>query len=63
MLANGHVEECDIYAATVIWDGIQRSVLVEAMENMPLLGMAMLVGCDLRARVVAGGSVEIEAVP
>jgi predicted aspartyl protease len=63
ILANGNVEECDIYVATVIWDGVERSILVQAMENVPLLGMAMLVGYDLRARVVAGGSVEIEAVP
>lgn len=63
ILANGHVEECDIYAATVDWDGVKRPVLVEAMENAPLLGMALLVGHDLRAQVVAGGRVEIEAIP
>lgn len=63
ILANGNVEEFDIYVATVIWDGMERSVLVQAIENVPLLGMAMLVGYDLRARVIVGGSVEIEAVP
>jgi clan AA aspartic protease len=63
VLANGKVEQCDIYAAVVVWDGIERSVLVEAMENVPLLGMAMLVGYDLRVRVIAGERVEIEAVP
>jgi len=63
ILANGVVEECDIYAAVVIWDGVKRSVLVQSMENVPLLGMAMLVGYDLRARVIVDGHVEIEAVP
>lgn len=62
ILANGNVEECDNYAATAIWDGAERSILVQDLENVPLLGMAMLVGYDLRARVVVGGSVEIQAV-
>jgi clan AA aspartic protease len=61
-LANGTLEDCDVYAATVVWDGAERSILVQAMENVPLLGMAMLIDHDLRARVVVGGTVEIEAI-
>jgi predicted aspartyl protease len=60
--ANGNVAELDIHVASVIWDGIERQILVQAIENVPLLGMAMLVGFDLRARVIVDGSVEIEAV-
>jgi clan AA aspartic protease len=63
ILANGNVEQFDIYAATVIWDGMPRSILVPAIDSTPLLGMALLVGYDLRVRVIVGGSVEIEAVP
>lgn len=63
LLANGQVEECDIYAAKVIWDGVERSVLVQGIENDPLLGMGLLVGCDLRARVIVDGVVEIERIP
>ena len=62
ILANGNVAELDIHVASVIWDGIERQILVQAIENVPLLGMAMLVGFDLRARVIVDGSVEIEAV-
>lgn len=62
ILANGNVEEFDIYVATVTWDGTARPILVHAIENAPLLGMAMLVGHDLRVRVIVGGSAEIEAV-
>jgi clan AA aspartic protease len=62
ILANGNVAELDIHVASVIWDGIERQILVQAIENVPLLGMAMLVGYDLRARVIIGGSVEIKAV-
>jgi clan AA aspartic protease len=63
ILANGNVEELDIYTATIIWDGAPRVILVQAIDNVPLLGMALLVGFDLRARVTIGGKVQIEAVP
>jgi len=63
VLANGTVEQFDIYAATVLWDGMPRPILVQAIDTAPLLGMALLAGYDLRARVVAGGGVQIEAIP
>ncbi|HEY4723451.1 MAG TPA: clan AA aspartic protease [Anaerolineae bacterium] len=62
ILVNGIVEDFDVYVAAVIWDGAERQILIQAIENAPLLGMAMLVGYDLRARVIVGGSVEIEAI-
>jgi clan AA aspartic protease len=63
ILANGNIEPFDVYAATVIWDGVARPILVQAIDNPPLLGMALLRGYDLRTRVIVGGSVQIEAVP
>jgi clan AA aspartic protease len=63
MLANGQIQQFDVYTATVVWDGTPRSILVQAIDPKPLLGMALLVGYDLRARVAVGGTVEIEAVP
>jgi clan AA aspartic protease len=63
ILADGKIAEFDIYVATVIWDGIKRQILIQAIDNDPLLGMAMLVGYDLRARVVVDGNVEIESAP
>ena len=59
VLANGNVELFDVYAATVIWDAVPRPILVQAIDNPALLGMALLVDYDLRARVIVGGSVEI----
>ena len=59
----GSVEQFDVYAATVVWDGTPRRVLVQAIDAAPLLGMALLVGYDLRARVIDGGAVAIEAIP
>jgi clan AA aspartic protease len=63
ILANGMVELFDLYVATIIWDGLPRRILVQAIDNVPLLGMALLAGYDLHARVVVGGFVQIEAVP
>ncbi len=63
ILADGRVEQFDIYAATIVWDGMPRSILLQAIDTDPLLGMELLVDYDLRARVRAGGIVQIEAVP
>ncbi|MGH7169560.1 MAG: clan AA aspartic protease [Gemmataceae bacterium] len=63
ILANGTVEQFDVYAATVLWDGIPQSIMVPAIHTAPLLGMALLTGYDLRVRVAVGGLVQIEAIP
>lgn len=57
------LELIDNYEATVVWDGAERIVEVRALDGEILIGMALLSGYDLRARVVVGGSVEIEAIP
>jgi clan AA aspartic protease len=63
VLANGNVEELDIHAATIVWDATPRAILIQAVDNVPLIGMALLVGYDLRARVTIGGTVQLEVVP
>jgi clan AA aspartic protease len=63
IVANGKQEEFDIYAATVIWDGVARFVLVLEIDSAPLLGMDLLIGYDLRVRVSVGGLAQIEAIP
>lgn len=63
MLANGTEDHCDIYAATVIWDGRPRNILVEAADTDPLIGMALLYGHAPHMQVVEGGSVVIEPLP
>jgi len=63
ILANGSEEQCDMHAATVLWDGMPRNILVEAAQTDPLLGMALLHGHDVRIQVVEGGSMIIEALP
>ena len=59
-LANGAVEWCDVYRATVVWDGSHRSVLPESAETEPLIGTRLLNGCRLWMHIVRGGDVRIE---
>ena len=61
ILADGSEHECDVYAATVIWDGQPRRVPVDASETDPLVGMSLLNGFDLHMEVRNGGSVMINA--
>lgn len=63
MLANGAVDQCDIYAATVMWDGGLRNILVEEADTEPLVGMALLRDHVLSVQIVPGGTVTIAALP
>jgi clan AA aspartic protease len=63
ILADGSSAFCNTYQATVLWDGQPRVVEVQAVEGIPLLGMAMLAGNTLTIQVVDGGRVTIEALP
>lgn len=62
ILANGARDYFDIHAATVIWNGVPRNVLVEAAATEPLVGMRLLFGHELRMRVVENGDVTIQKV-
>ena len=63
VLANGVAELSDVYGGVVLWDGIARSIMVQEVNSAPLLGMKLLIGYDLRVRVIDGGAVEIDIVP
>lgn len=58
-LADGSKTEYDLCEATVLWDGVERPVIVEIAETFPLLGMALLEGHLLRIEVVRGGRVNL----
>ena len=63
MLADGSVQQVDIYAAEIDWDGSWRSVMVAALGDEALVGMRLLAGHELRIAVVPGGAVEITPLP
>jgi clan AA aspartic protease len=50
----------DVYIAVVIWDGQYREIDINESETVPLIGMQLLRGYDLRVRVIEGGTVVVE---
>ncbi len=63
ILADGSVENFDVYVATVMWNGERRTIEVEAVESDSLLGMGMLDRHSLLIEVEEGGSVAISPLP
>ena len=61
ILADGSEVALDAYAATVLWDGRPREIVVYAADTMPLIGMSMLNGHSLYVEVESGGRVVIQA--
>ena len=53
----------DVYIAIVIWDGQYRTIDINESETVPLIGMRLLRGYDLRIQTIEGGTVAIEALP
>jgi clan AA aspartic protease len=61
-LANGREELFDIYGVPVLWDGQPQYVEAEAVDTIPLVGMALLDGYDLHIQVTTGEQVVIQAL-
>ncbi len=59
-LADGSETQFDIFAATVIWDGVPRGILVEAAETEPLLGMSLLYGFNINIQAIDGSRVTVK---
>ncbi|HEV8259501.1 MAG TPA: hypothetical protein VGQ19_01925 [Burkholderiales bacterium] len=62
-LANGQLEEFDMFAGTVLWNGSPRAVLVESAETDPLIRTALLRGMELVVQNIPGGAVLVRALP
>jgi clan AA aspartic protease len=60
ILADGSVQQVDIFAADVEWDGQALHVEVDAADTDPLVGMALMHGYKLTVEDVDGGAVTIE---
>jgi clan AA aspartic protease len=60
-LADGSSIVSATYLTTVTWDGLPRDIDVDTLETPPLVGMALMKGYDLNARIVAGGRVTLTA--
>ncbi|MGL4555460.1 MAG: clan AA aspartic protease [Gemmataceae bacterium] len=62
-LGDGRDIDTDVYDATVVWDGVPRHIFAQSSDTTPLVGMRLLFGYDLRARLEPGGCVELEEIP
>jgi len=58
-LANGAIDEFDIYAGAVVWDGEHRNTLIEVAETEPLVGTLLLAGFESQIEHLVGGRVII----
>lgn len=62
-LADGSETTFDIYEGNVKWDGRLRRIRVYSFDADPLLGMALLRGCELKMHVRSRGRVSIRRLP
>jgi clan AA aspartic protease len=51
-----------VHAALIVWNGVQRAVPVLAMGRRPLLGTALLEGCELVAQFADNGLVTVDDI-
>ena len=63
VLADGSLSLFDVYQAKVVWDGRVRPVFADEFDATPLVGMALLRGCEFKMQVRARGKVTIKRLP
>jgi clan AA aspartic protease len=61
-LGDGTFCTFEVYIGLVIWDGQYREIYINESETVPLVGMQLLRGYDLRIQAIEGGLVTIEAL-
>lgn len=61
-LGDGNSCTFEVYIGIVIWDGQYREIYINESETVPLIGMRLLRGYDLRIQTIEGGIVTIEAL-
>jgi clan AA aspartic protease len=61
-LGDGTFCTFEVYIGLVIWDGQYREIYINESETVPLIGMQLLRGYDLRIQAIEGGLVTIEAL-
>ena len=59
-LANDNAVDFDVHDVTILWDGEERQVEVDAVGSTPLVGMVLLDGHRLSIEVERGGRVFIQ---
>lgn len=62
LLADGSAIEAQSYRAIVEWEGQKRRVQVVQAEGLPLIGLALLRGHEIRIHLTPGGTVSVEPI-
>lgn len=63
LLADGTEALFDVYEAIIPWDGYPRSIRIDEVSGVPLVGTAFLAGTQLQVEFRVGGAVTIQAIP
>jgi clan AA aspartic protease len=63
VLADGSTTIEDFCLARVVWHGRPRSVRALVVDAVPLLGMSLLRGSELRVEVEPGGEIVVRPLP
>ena len=62
-LADGSRVAVNVHEGTVLWHGVQQTVLVLATGREPVLGMSLIYGSRLTLEGVDGGTLTLEELP
>lgn len=62
-LADGNDIFFDVFQGTVVWDRRRTAIPIDESETVPLVGMALLKGFELRMKVRTNGTVAIKRLP
>jgi clan AA aspartic protease len=62
VLGDGSLCMFNVYEASVIWDGVIRSIEINESEADPLIGMGLLEGYELKIQGIPGGLVTIASL-
>jgi clan AA aspartic protease len=61
-LGDGTFCTFEVYTGLIIWDGQYKEIYINESETVPLLGMRLLRGYELRIQAIEGGTVTIKAL-
>ncbi len=58
-LADGSQSFFDVYDAMILWDRTRRQVFVSEADSIPLVGMALMQGYNLKMQIQPRGKVTL----
>jgi clan AA aspartic protease len=63
VLADNSEIDFDVYEAVIVWDGRRHVVRIDETDSIPLIGMALMEGYELKAQIRSGGKVTLKPLP